>query len=82
MWQRNALLDISGRSGLWSVKFSVKAPTKGGVGGGGGGRVLGKGAYTWRQGVVGGVGNLGEGFWEGEIGKGFTIGNVNEEDTQ
>ena len=29
MWQRNALLGISGRSGLWSGKGSIEAPTKG-----------------------------------------------------
>ena len=28
-WQRNALLGISGRSGLWSGKGSIEAPTKG-----------------------------------------------------
>ena len=54
-----------------------------GVVGGGGGSVSGRGAYTWRQGVRGGEGIFGGGdFGREEIGKGFTIGNVNEEDNK
>ena len=65
MWQRNALLGISGRSGPWSGKGSIEAPTKGNLGERSG-SVLGGGAYIWREGVGGGVGGLWEG---GKLGK-------------
>ena len=77
---KNALLGISGRSGHWLGKGSIGALTKENGQGWCGGSVLGREAYTCRQGVEGGAGNLwGGGFWEG--GKGFTIDNVNEKDT-
>ena len=41
MWQKNALLDISGRSGLLSGKGSIEATTKGNKMGGDVGREVG-----------------------------------------